>query len=236
MSTNILIPSIENRLGAWVESARRNDSEKGAVTKRKPTITLSREFGCEAYPVAEILHKLLEDKTGGSWPIMDKALLEKVSQDHNLSEKTLKELGEKAGFFDEILTSFSPTWKTEKDYYRLLCQQIISLAIAGHVILVGRGSANITQRMKNCYHFRLFASMDFKISSIALRMGISNKEAEKLIINKQKQRDMFTRDFLNKDGKDLSVYHLIFNNDKNQPEQIAATIMEYVYRNSSVNE
>jgi len=71
MSTNILIPSIENRLGAWVESARRNEAEKDAGTKRKPAITLSREFGCEAYPVAEILQKLLENKTGDSWPIMD---------------------------------------------------------------------------------------------------------------------------------------------------------------------
>ena len=214
-----------------METARRNEAEKIAGNlsgRRKPTITVSREFGCEGYPMAENLQKLLEKKTGDSWTVMDKALLEKVSQDHNLSEKILKELGEKAGFLDEILASFSPTLKTEKDYYKLLCHQVLSLANGGNVILVGRGGAIITQSMKNCYHFRMFASMDFKIHSIEQRMGISGKEAENLIIRKQKQRDAFTREFLNKDAKDLSFYHLIFNNDKNRPEKIAATIMEFV--------
>ncbi len=231
MPEKILIPSIEKRLGAWVESARRNEAEKVAGNlsrKKKPAITVSREFGCEAYPMAEILQNIMEKRTGDSWTVMDKALLEKVSQDHNLSEKILKGLGEKAGFLDEILASLSPTWKTEKDHYKLVCQQILSLANLGNVIIVGRGSASITQSMKNCYHFRLYASMEFKLSSITRRMAVSREEAEKLIIKKQKQRDMFTQDFLNQDPGDMSCYHLIFNNDKNRPEQIAATIMEFV--------
>ena len=70
--------------------------------------------------------------------------------------------------------------------------------------------------------------MEFKIRSIAQRMEISHEEAEKLIIKKQQERNMFIKAFLNQDAKDLSLYHIVFNNDKNRAEKIASTIMEYL--------
>lgn len=227
MSEKWLMPSIEKRLSAFMELTHRSEAENHPL-ESNPTITVSREFGCESYPMVQCLQKLLETRTGNSWTIMDQALLEKVARDHDLSEKTLKALGEQPGFVDEIISTFAPTWKTDKDYYRMLCRQIFSLAHRGNVILLGRGSANITQSLKNCYHFKLFASLQFKIHSIAQRMELSNEEAEKLIIRKQHQRDIFIKDFLNQDAGVLDFYHLIFNNDKNRPEQIANTIMAYV--------
>ena len=231
MSGRMLIPSIENRLGALIESSRRNTLEYGAGNQsgaKKLTITISREFGCEAYPMAECLQNLMQKKTGDVWAIMDKGLLEEVARRNDLSEKILKNLGAKAGFLDEMLATFAPNWRTEKDHFRLLSHHIISLANAGNVILVGRGSANITQSMKNCYHFKMFASMGFKIHSIARRMELSDEEAEKLINKKQQERNMFIKAFLNQDGKDPSLYHIIFNNDKSNAEKIASTIMEYL--------
>lgn len=231
MSGRMLIPSIEKRLGALIESSRRNTLEHEAGNQsraKKLSITISREFGCEAYPMAECLQNLMMKKTGDDWAIMDRGLLEEVARRTDLSEKILKNLGAKAGFLDEMLATFTPTWRTEKDHFRLLSHHIISLASAGNVILVGRGSASVTQSMKNCYHFKIFASMEYKIHSIARRMELSDEEAEKLIINKQQERNMFLKAFLNQDGKDLSLYHIVFNNDKSRAEKIASTIMEYL--------
>ncbi len=231
MPEKILIPSIDKRIGTLLEYNRRKELEaesKSRSRKVKPTITISREFGCEAYPMAEFLRELLEKKSGESWLLMDKALLDEVVRNHNLSEQIMHGLGEKTRFLDEILATFSPRWKSEKDYFRLLCRHIVSLAEQGNVILVGRGSAFITHSMKNCHHFRMFASTEFKINSIVKRMGISADEAEKLIKTKQKQRDNFIRDFLDRDAHDLSVYDLIFNNDRNTPKKIAETIVGYV--------
>jgi cytidylate kinase len=232
MSDRRLIPSIEMRLGSLLEMSRRREMEKEAQRKSEkhgPTITISREFGCEAFPMAERLQELLEKKSGEKWLLMDKLLLEEVSRNHNLSEELLKKLGEKMSFLDEILATFSPRWKTEKDYNRLLCRQIISLANNGNVIIVGRGAAFITQQMEECHHFRLYAPSWFKNNSIAKRLGIPLEEAEEMVIRKQQQRDKFIRDFLNCDAHDLNVYNLAFNNEKNKPEKIAKTIMEYIY-------
>ena len=224
-----LIPSIEMRLSSLLEVTRRRDLESEARSKvTKPAITISREFGCEAYPMAERLQELLEQKTGEKWVVMDKQLLEEVARNHNLSEELLKGLGEKLRFLEEMMATFTPRWKTEKDYYRLLCRHIVSLADKGNVIIVGRGSAFITQSMRNCHHFRMFASPEFKARSIARRLCISLEEAGDLVAKRQQQRDKFIRDFLDRDARDLSVYHLVFNNDKNTHDRIARTIVEYV--------
>jgi len=231
MSEKKLIPSIDMRLSSLLEFNRRRELELEARSKTqqsRPTITISREFGCEAYPVAERLRELLEKKSGESWVLMDKALLEQVASNHNLSEEILQKLGEKNHFLDEMLATFSPRWKSDKDHFRLLCRYIVSLANTGNVIIVGRGSAFITQSMKNCYHFRMYASQKYKINSISRRLNISSEEAEKMIVTKQRQRDTFIRDFLDRDACDLSVYNLVFNNDRNAPDKIARTITEYV--------
>jgi len=231
MPGNRLIPAVDVRLGSLLEFTRRKEVEKSrrlVADSMKPTVTISREFGCEGYPVAECLKNILEKKTGETWVVMDKALLEEVSKNHNLSEEMLKGLGEKSSFLDEILATFSPLWKTEKDHYRLICRHMLSLAEKGNVILVGRGGAVVTQKLKNCIHFRIFASSEFKIRSISKRLGISAEEAEVFVQKKQKQRDAFMRDFLNHDGRDLSCYNLVFNNDRNSAEKMAATIAEYL--------
>jgi cytidylate kinase len=231
MTENILIPSIDMRIGSLLEFNRRHELEAGQKSRTKkhqPTITLSREFGCEAYPTAEIMQQILEKRTGQAWLIIDKGLLEEVARDHNLSEEVLRNLGEKNLFLDEMLATFSSRWKSDKDTFRLLCRHITALAGAGNVIIVGRASTFITQTMKNCCHFRLYASAEFKNRSIRRRLDLTEEEAEKLIARMQKQRDRFIRDFIDRDPRDMSVYDLLFNNDRNSPEKIARTIVEYV--------
>jgi len=230
MPEKLLIPSVETRLGSLLEFSRRREKEASSPHKRKArqTITISREFGCEAFPATERLREIMEKKSGEPWILLDKSLLEEVARDNDLSANIMNSLGEKSRFLDEILATFSSRWKSEKDYFRVQCRYIISLAEQGNVIIVGRGSSIITQPLKNCFHFRLFASQGFKVRSIARRLGIEAEEAEKLIAQRQRQRDNFIRDFLDRDAHDLGFYHLVFNNDKNDVATIAHTIGEYV--------
>jgi cytidylate kinase len=230
MPEKLLIPSVEMRLGSLLEFSRRRDRDASSPHKRKArrTITISREFGCEAYPVAEHLRETMEKKSGEPWVLLDKSLLEEVARDNDLSANVMSSLGERSRFLDEVLATFSPRWKSEKDYFRVLCRHVLFLAEQGNVIIVGRGSSIVTQPLKNCFHFRLFASPGFKIHSITRRLGIEAEVAERIIAQRQKQRDNFIRDFLDREAHDLSFYHMVFNNDKNDVKTIARTIAEYV--------
>lgn len=231
MSDKLLIPGIEKRMSTLLEIARRNFADHSVKTEeRPPTITISREFGCEGFPVAEKLKTLLQDKTKNVWEVMDRDLLAEAAKNHNLSENIFKSLGEggRSSILDEVISTFSPRWHTERDYFRLLAKQIIALAATGNVIIVGRGSSILTQAMENCTHVRIVAPQDYKTRAIARRLGIPLHDAEEMVRKRQKVRDKFIHDFLGRDAADLSLYHLAFNNEKNSADRIATTIFRYV--------
>jgi len=228
MSEKLLVPSIEKRLDSLLEFSRRNLKGPWLTEKIRPTITISREFGCEGFPVAEKLKELLEGHTGDSWTVMDKALLEEVAKRHDIAEELLKNLGEKNRFLDDMISTFSPSWHSDKSNYKLLCKQITALTEKGNVIIIGRGGSILTQNHPHCFHFRIIAPMDIKVRSIAKRLGIYPDEAEKLIRQKQRQREAFVKDFLNRDVGDPTLYHLIFNNAKNPADVMAETISHYL--------
>lgn len=229
MSNKLLVPSIEMRLGSLLEISRRKDESDASHGRVWPAITLSREYGCEAYPMSVCLKELMEQKTGQTWAIMDKALLEEVARNHQLSEELVSRLGaQKSRIFDEVLGTFSSRWKSDNDHFRLMCKHMFSLAEKGNAIIVGRGGAMVTQQLKNCHHFRMYASPAFKVASIARRLNITRDEAGVMVEKNQKLRDAFIKDFFSVDPHDLRFYNLMFNNDKNSPERIAQMIAEYV--------
>jgi cytidylate kinase len=230
MEKNVLIPSIEERLQGLIEVSRRNLHEHGlgGDERLRPTVTLTREFGCEGYPVAMKLRELLEQRSGRPWVVMDRALLDTVAADNHLSAQILENIGKRNRFLDDMLSTFSARWKSDKDYYRLLCRQIIALAQQGDVILVGRGAMILTQETGNCFHFRLIAPMSFKADSIANRMGIAPDEAQDLIRTRQRRRDAFLKDFLGREAADPTLYHLVFNNARFSAARIAAFMSDVV--------
>lgn len=231
MPDNLLIPSVDLRIGSLEEYNRQQKQNAGSnkhKPKPRPCLTISREYGCEGYPVAELLREKLMRKTGEEWVLIDKAVLEEVARRHNISEEILSRLGEKNRILNEVLATFSPRWTSEQDYFRMLCRHVVSLAEQGNVIILELGGAIITRHFENAHHFRLYASPAFKIGAISRRLRIAPDEAERLIEKQQRLRDHFTRDFLGRDDHDASHYDLLFNNDKNSPEKIALTITEHL--------
>jgi cytidylate kinase len=231
MPGSILHPSVEQRLRAYHElSGRAKSFAKEAPLK--PTITLSREYGCEAFPVAEELVKLAELATGEQWLLVDISLLNAVAKEHHISEEVMLSLGRKPTWLDEMFATLSPHWKSDAEYYRLLCEQVVMIATAGNAVFVGLGAAIITQQMKNCFHFRMIADQEFRVGSIARRMKIPRQEAEMIVLEKEKERDAVIRKLLDADEHHPLYYHAIFNNAKVRNKEIAGTIADLVFRKS----
>lgn len=227
MPTTKLSPSIEQRMRAYHDLTHRAQTVKKSAPP-KPTITLSRQFGCEAFPVAEELIRRAEEKTGESWLLVDKALLDDVAREHRISPDLMQSLGEGPRWIDDVFASFSDRWKGDTDYYRLLGEQVLMIAATGNAVIVGLGAAIITKALKNCLHFRLIADQDFKVRSIARRMNISRQEAELAVLERQKERDRIIRRVLDADEHDPLLYHALFNNAKLRNAQIASMILGHV--------
>ena len=92
MPENLLIPSVDMRIGSLEEYNRRQKDKIFALKKMpkpRPCITLTREYGCTGYPAAELLRELMMQRTGDEWVMIDKAVLEEVSRRHNISKEIL---------------------------------------------------------------------------------------------------------------------------------------------------
>lgn len=231
MPENLLIPSVDLRIGSLEEYNRRQKeraASRYSKSKPRPCITISREYGCEGYPVAERLRELLMQKTCDEWVLIDRDVLEEVARRHNISEEILQTLGENNSILNEVLATFSPRWKSDQDCFRLLSRHVVALAEQGNVIIIELGGAIITRHIEHSCHFKIYGSPSFKTGTLSRRLNIEAEAAEKLMHRQQKARDHFTRDFLNQDGHDPALYDLLFNNDRNSPERIAGTIAGYV--------
>lgn len=231
MAEKLLVPAIEKRLSGLIEVSRRAQLEGDLREKKpaKPTVTISREFGCEAYPAAEKLKLLLEAKSGEPWALVDRTLIDEVAKHHDLAASILHNLGKRPRWLDDMFSTLSTRWHNEREHFQLLAQQIVSIAAGGNVIIVGMGAAIVTQSMKNCHHFRIFASQEFKTESVAARAAVSRSEAVAMIERRQKAREKFIRDFLNKDINNIHFFHLLFNNDHNSADIMAETMACYLY-------
>ena len=231
MLDNLIIPSVDARIGALEEYNRQRrvlGQNHVARKKRRPCITLSREFGCEGYPVAEKLCSLLAGQTGDRWLLVDREILDEVARRHQISQEVLQNLGEKNQFLAEVIATFSPRWRTDRDYFRLLCEHVVSMAEQGNVIILELGGACIARHLEDAHHIRLYASRQFKVRSIATRLELPEEEAEQLIDREQRQRDQFLRTFLGQDGHDPGLYDLMINNTNHAPQKIAQTIASFV--------
>ena len=166
MITRQLIPSVEKRISAWIELNERKITQRDASPAN---ITISREFGCEGYPLAEALKKHLTEKSSKNWMIYDDALIKSLQANQDLSQHLLKNYGERNKFLDDLLDMVASHWQSEEDGFRQMTQFIFSLAKKGHGIFVGRGAFSVIKNLKNCYHIRLKAPLSFRAQKLVER-------------------------------------------------------------------
>lgn len=223
-SYDSLIPSIEQRESAWLQLRERlARAPKGT---RRPTITISREYGCEGFPLAERLQKLLEAASGEPWTIFDKALLEKVAVDEKLSLQLLSHLGDESHAVDVLKTYFG--YLTHDEAHAKLVKHLVQIASSGNAIIVGRGGAVACQSLTNCFHFRLEGSFAFRASTLARRLEMPLAQAEEMVRTQSKLREKFISECLQTDITSSRWYDAVFNNERQSVETIAQACMQII--------
>ena len=222
-----LIPSIDKRITAWNDIHRHLVAQ--TAVKVRPTVTLSRSFGCEGYRTAERIRDVLAKATGEPWNIYDKALLEAVASEQGIEMYTLKNLGDTARSF-ERLGMRPPDYLQHQDAYRAVAEKVVALAAVGNAVVIGRGGAVLCAQLPNCFHFRIDASLDFRVASIARRLEMPPEEARALVEANTKLRNEFLREQLHVDPFDARHFHALFDNERADAEVIAEAIAAFVLK------
>jgi cytidylate kinase len=99
------------------------------------TIAISREAGANGSAVGRLLGERL------GWPVYDYELVERIANEMGLRSTLLESVDEKRmGWLEECVASFSRGAVAESAYVRHLVETLLTLAMHGECIIVGRGA------------------------------------------------------------------------------------------------
>jgi len=220
-----LPPAVENRLAGWEQLQYRLTLTP--EVRLRPSITISRQFGCEGFPLAERLKDLFEKASGEPWNIYDKSLIEKVSEEQGISLNLLKRLGDMSRALESL--GLHPSGHvTHDEAFAKVAKHLVKIARVGNAVIVGRGGATLCAGLKNCYHFRLEASEEWRVGSIMKRLETSRAEAEEAVKAGSRLREKFVSQCLGEDITQHKHYDAIFNNERHSVEEVAQAILAYV--------
>jgi len=223
-------PQQEAKLRAWHQIQQLADVKKPA-----PCFTIAREFGCQAYPLAEELVRRLNARIAGEpWVVIGKEILDEVARLSGFSVEQIEKSQDTPSSLKAIFSMFLDNSRAEETQVFTHMRNVIrSFAQRGNCVLVGRGAVFAAQDLPNCIHLRLVAPYEFRAQKIMKSHQLTQTEAEQFIDLHQQQRDDFVKRFAEQKLDDPLLYHLVINNDRFGVEAAAELIEEYMVKSAS---
>ncbi len=201
-------------------------------TEPGPVITISRECGCSGMTLAQLLTEKInriyrEEGKTPEWKWVNKEILSLASHELRLQPEKIRSLivaGHKS-YIEEFVSSFTETYYGQNEMVKKAIGDVIrKIAVDGYTVIVGRGSGAITRDIPRSLHVNLEAPLSWKASVISQKKNISLAEAQKHVIEVDKQRLNFRDYFRGKNCDDI-CYDLSFNCANFSIDQITDTIL-----------
>ncbi len=221
-------PNVDARIGAHVHAWEMVKSFGAPRPQEKfPFVTISREFGCEALPLAQRLVEILNERCRPTYPWVayDREVIDRVAQELHLSREIVQSIdghrrNEMSEFFDAILNR-----KVDESLvFRKISQVVRSLATHGHAVLVGRGSYLVTQDLKTGLHVRLVAPRPWRIHRVADVQHLTHAEAEKVVDQFERERERFVQVFFVQDPLIAHYHDVVLDNSRFNLAQIGEIV------------
>jgi cytidylate kinase len=223
------------RMAEVVAKARRRWQMQQRITEpadalappapRAFTIAISREAGANGSAVGRLLGERL------GWPVYDYELVERIAGEMGLRSMLLESVDEKRmSWLEECVKSFSSGRSvTESAYVRHLVQTLLTLALHGECILVGRG-ANVVAPAETTLRVRLVAPLRDRIATVQKRRSLSFEEAQRWVEKTDREREHFIRDHFHKEADDPYLHDLVLNTSRISVEACAEIIIDALHR------
>ncbi|TNE73322.1 cytidylate kinase-like family protein [bacterium] len=193
-----------------------------------PSITISREYGCEGYPLAQRLAEKLETDQH-RWSVYGRDAIQELSQSDELTAQLWESIpSETRTTFAQYLDAALAHKPTDYMLFKRMAKSLKLITLKGFSIVVGAAGAVLTQGQKHTYHFRLIAEDDFKLNRI-LEMDYSLAEAKNILTERENNRVRFVREFTGKDIRDPKLYSAVLNNSLLSVDEMADIIIGIVH-------
>lgn len=165
----------------------------------KTVVTISRQLGSLGttlgHKIASRLGYRLVHRE-----LINKAALQAGSPDMALA--TIDELG---------LLGIEPKESEQQAYLNAVQEVINNYSQKGEVIIVGRAGQALLSNHPDTFHLRVIAPLEIRIQRIVAAHGISAQAARAQILDSDRYRKNYLRDFYDIEWNDPALYHLVIN-------------------------
>ncbi|RXQ88070.1 cytidylate kinase-like family protein [Ancylomarina salipaludis] len=193
-----------------------------------PVITISRECGCYAINVANLLVERLNIITGKKWTVLTKEILLEAAEKLGLHPKKIEYVFEskEKSTWDEVFSAMSSKYyKSDKQIKKTIADVVKAMARRGNCIIIGRGGVILTQDIERSLHLKLHAPLKWRAEQLQKKHTGSLTEMMSYAQSIDNKREIF-RNFFNKKPLELSHFDLIYNSMKLSDEIIVNTTIE----------
>ncbi|MBU0728312.1 MAG: cytidylate kinase-like family protein [Proteobacteria bacterium] len=219
-----------DEIHAWLNQRAKSIKKQG----HSHFVTISREYGCEAYPIAEELRDCL-NKRSAPWMIFTRPIIEKLIEDDEFDSKFIHELSEmRYGFSYQFIDNYVPDFmkSPHSQTFEKMQKLYLKLVELGNCIIVGSAAQIITSDLNperyTGVHVRIIGSEEFRTGKIMEYYGLGREEAQKHLKEKQSASDNFVKDFTGSSVNDPYLYHMVFHNDHVPTDFMIKTLCEYL--------
>jgi cytidylate kinase len=211
--------------------ARQEAARRRKVTQH-PFITISRQPGAGAAALKDHLIERLRavDPADPPWTGFDRELVEKVAEDHNLSERLIESLEDsRYSWLYELVRGLNVDRPpSDVSVYRRVAKSIYALAQAGRVVLVGRGGVFLTRRLPGGLHIRLIAPFEERVERYQVDHATDRRTAEKTLREIEERRAAFYKRFWPSQSLGPDTFDATFNTARLSEAQLAEAILPLV--------
>ena len=202
-----------------------------------PVVTISRQYGCGSQKIVlKLLSKISkfnETKPKGlDWKFINKEIIEESARELHLLPQRLEERVIMHGnnIMGDIFSGLSMHYNLSDEKIIETVRDIIeTYSRTGNIIVVGRGGAPLTQKIKASLHIRLIAPMDWRIKKISESKGIPVEEAEELVIKVDRERLLWTEHLSGKGYRD-DWFDVFLNRHKLSDDEIVDLIFHLMLK------
>jgi cytidylate kinase len=184
-------------------------------------VTVSRMFGSGGSEVALRIARAL------GWELLDNAFIDEVAERLGVPTSEVEKREERVASLAQRLAdsltlanpeSFAPapttTLPPSEERIVEVTTRIIEEAVArGSAVLVGRGAQAVLASRDDVIHLFCYAPRAALIARVAARMGISEREAERLTDDTNRQREQYVKRHWKRAWRDPSNYHLCLDTE-----------------------
>jgi len=193
-STHSSASSLESA-ATLLRAAMRLPAHHSPMNGAQTFVTVSRQAGAGGRTFSHRLAgRLNESSPQIPWTVWDHELAEKVSVEHGIAESFVEMMEDRRHtWITDLIESLSPSncQPDEFKVYKRVATTILTVARAGHAIIVGRGGRFITDRLPWGIHVRLVAPWDARVRHTIERYGMSHSHAANQIRDIDAARESF---------------------------------------------